>query len=253
MLTGGRFWERLIIENMRMTNRLVVAALAAAVTWTSVEAGLDKAQTIAIGKAITGLPRAEYAAKASELVSKAQDADKLETAVAALKAAMAKAPATAPVIVAAIAQIAPETAPAIAAAATKFSPTQADMIAKAAAMAAPKQAAKIVMAVSQAAPDACGPVLLAVMRVVPDIVSLPSSTTRTRANQSLAGGVGLIQTLRVPLQAISIVPIPGGFVISVNESLASEIASIRDAVGIPAAPAQTEGGDEEFRASPPLP
>lgn len=213
-----------------MKNRLVVAALAAVVTMTSVEAGLSKAQTTAIGKAFSSLPRAEYAAKASELVTKAADADKQETAIAALKAAMAKAPAAAPAVVAAIAQIAPETAPAIAAAATKLSPNQADLIAKAAATAAPKQAAKIIMAVSEAAPNACGAVLLAVMKVVPESVKTGDVTPaeRARAAQALAGGVGSIQTIRAALTAIILQQTASGdFVSVVDATLAAQIAAIR--------------------------
>lgn len=177
----------LTIKNMKMKNQLVVAALSAAVAFTSVEAGLSKAQTAAIGKSFASIPKAEYAAKAAELVSQAAAVDKQDTALAAVKGAMAKAPATAPVVVGAIAQLTPEFAPAVAAAAAKLSPAQADTIAKAAAQAAPAQAEKIMLAVIESAPKSTRSIAEAVVNSVPSVVS-NSKVFRVRGGQSIADG-----------------------------------------------------------------
>lgn len=177
----------LTIKNMKMKNQLVVAALSAAVAFTSLEAGLSKSQTAAIGKSFASIPKAEYAAKAAELVSQAAAVDKQDTALAAVKGAMAKAPATAPVVVGAIAQLAPEFAPAVAAAAAKLSPAQADTIAKAAAQAAPAQAEKIMLAVIESTPKSTRAISEAVVNSVPSMVS-NSKIFRVRGGQSIADG-----------------------------------------------------------------
>lgn len=180
-------------KTMKMKNRLVVAAVAGLMALSSAQAGLSKSQIATINKQFTSLSRAEFAAKATELVSAAKAAEKVDTAVAAVKASIAKSPATAPVVVGAVAQVYPECAPAVASAAAKLAPNQADAIAKAAAQAAPAQAEKVMLAVVQAAPKSIKVVAEAVINSVPSVVK-NSSVIRSRNQQSNADGPPVIIT-----------------------------------------------------------
>lgn len=110
---------------------------------------------------------AELPAKASALISQADAKNREQTTIAVVKAAIALDPASAPAIVAAIAQSTPEMASIAAATAVGLVPNQAEVIARAAALAAPDKAGQIVQAVCSVLPAEYKSVAEAVAEAVP--------------------------------------------------------------------------------------
>jgi hypothetical protein len=134
-------------------------------------------------KVLAAIPAAELPAKAADLVSQAKPAQRSETTVNVVKAALGINPAAAPAIIGAIARAVPEMSSIAAGTAAGEQPRQAAAIAKAAAAAAPMQAGaiaeavcrvvpreyrSIAVAVSQAAPDANKEIVNAVAAALPD-------------------------------------------------------------------------------------
>ena len=181
---------------MKIKTRLVLAA-ALAGFMASASAGVDKQ---AVKDAFAKAPGAEVPYIASKLVLKAKKADKLETAMEVLRAAVAKKPATCVAVVSFISSLVPEAAPEIAAEAVKLAPQFAKGIAHAAAKAAPAKAGEITVALVKVSKKTKHQSIYnTVVAAVPTLL--------TSINQAvLAGGAndskGTITTVNAPIAAL---------------------------------------------------
>jgi len=181
---------------MKIKTRLVFAAALAGVM-ASVSAEVDKQ---AVKAAFANAPGAEIPYIASKLVLKSNKADKAETAMEVLRAAVAKKPATCVAVVSFISSLVPEAAPELAAEAVKLAPRYAKGIAHAAAKAAPAKAGKITVAlVKVSAKTKHQSIYNTVVAAVPTLL--------TSINQAvLAGGAndskGTITTVSAPIAAL---------------------------------------------------
>ncbi len=182
---------------MKIKIRLVfAAALAGAVASASAE--VDKQ---AVKDAFAKAPGAEVPYIASKLVLKAKKADKAETAMEVLRAAVAKKPATCVAVVSFISSLVPESAPELAAEAVKLAPQYAKGIARAAAKAAPAKAGEITVALVKVSKKTRHQSIYnTVVAAVPTLL--------TSINQAvLAGGAndskGTITTVNAPIAALN--------------------------------------------------
>ena len=186
---------------MKKRTRLVVAAALAVTfggTLATASASVDKQ---AIKDAFAKAPGAEVPYIASKLVLKAKKADKAETAMEVLRAAVAKKPATCVAVVSFICSLVPEAAPELAAEAVKLAPQFAKGIAQAAAKAAPAKAGEITVALVKATKKTKHQSIYnSVVAAVPTLL--------TTINQAvLAGGAndskGTITTVNAPIAALN--------------------------------------------------
>jgi hypothetical protein len=140
---------------MKRNKLTTMAALCVALaTFTVISASaLTSIQVQEIKQAVLAVPVPEMPAKAAELVSKADKKDRQAVAVTAVRAAVLKHRAAAPLVISAISEAAPELAPAVAVAASEVVNDQAPQIARAAAISAPTQAPEVIAAVSKAVPS----------------------------------------------------------------------------------------------------
>ncbi len=181
---------------MKIKTRLVFAAALAGVI-ASASAEVDKQS---VKDAFAKAPGAEIPYIASKLVLKAKKADKAETAMEVLRAAVAKKPATCVAVVSFISSLVPEAAPELAAEAVKLAPQYARGIAHAAAKAAPAKAGEITVAlVKHSKKNKHQSIYNAVVAAVPTLL--------TSINQAvLAGGAndskGTITTVNAPIAAL---------------------------------------------------
>ena len=181
---------------MKIKTRLVFAA-ALAGFMASASAGVDKQ---AVKDAFSKAPGAEVPYIASKLVLKAKKADKAETAMEVLRAAVAKKPATCVSVVSFISSLVPEAAPEFAAEAVKLAPQYAKGIAHAAAKAAPAKAGEITVALVKVSKKTKHQSIYnTVVAAVPTLL--------TSINQAvLAGGAndskGTITTVNAPIAAL---------------------------------------------------
>jgi hypothetical protein len=166
-----------LMKRNKLTTTAALCVAIATFTVTSASA-LTSIQVQEIKQAVLGVPVPEMPAKAAELVSKAEKKDKQAVAVTAVRAAMQKHRAAAPLVISAISKAAPEIAPAVAVAASELSNDQAPLLARAAAVSAPGQAAEVIAAVSQAVP-AQAPSIAATVNAV---------RTRPSASQGTSSG-----------------------------------------------------------------
>ena len=175
------------LTNMKNNKRTVLAVVLVALTCRAVSPvqALTEKETAGIIQAIKNAPLAELAVKAAELVTKAAKKEKESTALAAVRAAIAKNPASAVSVVSSVVKAAPATAPAVAAAAATLAPDQVEAIAVAAALAAPELAEKIVVAVAEVNPKAEERIAKAVMQAVPQAQAKirQRASGHTEANQ----------------------------------------------------------------------
>ena len=181
---------------MKIKTRLVFSA-ALAGFMASASAGVDKQ---AVKDAFSKAPGAEVPYIASKLVLKAKKADKAETAMEVLRAAVAKKPATCVAVVSFISSLVPEAAPELAAEAVKLTPQFAKGIAHAAAKAAPAKAGEITVALVKVSKKTKHQSIYnTVVAAVPTLL--------TSINQAvLAGGAndskGTITTVNAPIAAL---------------------------------------------------
>jgi len=181
---------------MKIKTRLVLAAALAGVI-ASASAEVDKQS---VKDAFAKAPGAEIPYIASKLVLKAKKADKAETAMEVLRAAVAKKPATCVAVVSFISSLVPEAAPELAAEAVKLAPQYAKGIAHAAAKAAPAKAGEITVAlVKLSKKNKHQSIYNTVVAAVPTLL--------TSINQAvLAGGAndskGTITTVNAPIAAL---------------------------------------------------
>jgi len=181
---------------MKIKTRLVFSA-ALAGFMASASAGVDKQ---AVKDAFSKAPGAEVPYIASKLVLKAKKADKAETAMEVLRAAVAKKPATCVAVVSFISSLVPEAAPELAAEAVKLTPQFAKGIAHAAAKAAPAKAGEITVALVKISKKTKHQSIYnTVVAAVPTLL--------TSINQAvLAGGAndskGTITTVNAPIAAL---------------------------------------------------
>ena len=181
---------------MKIKTRLVLAAAMAGVI-ASASAEVDKQS---VKDAFAKAPSAEIPYIASKLVLKAKKADKAETAMEVLRAAVAKKPATCVAVVSFISSLVPEAAPELAAEAVKLAPQYAKGIAHAAAKAAPAKAGEITVAlVKISKKNKHQSIYNTVVAAVPTLL--------TSINQAvLAGGAndskGTITTVNAPIAAL---------------------------------------------------
>ena len=154
---------------MKNNYRIVLAALLATLMCSAVSPvqALTEKETAGITKSIKDAPAAELAVKAAEIVTKATKKEKQATAIAVVRAAIAKNPASAVSVVSSVVKAAPATAPAVAAAAGRLAPDQIESIAVAAALASPELADKVVAALIDVDPKAQERIAKAVMLAVP--------------------------------------------------------------------------------------
>ena len=182
---------------MKIKTRLVFAAALAGVM-ASASAEVDKQ---AVKDAFAKAPGAEVPYIASKLVLKAKKADKAETAMEVLRAAVAKKPATCVAVVSFISSLVPEAAPELAAEAVKLLPQYAKGIARAAAKAAPAKAGEITVALVKVSKKTKHQSIYnTVVAAVPTLL--------TSINQAvLAGGAndskGTITTVPAPIAALN--------------------------------------------------
>ena len=181
---------------MKIKTRLVFAVAFAGVI-SSASAEVDKQ---AVKDAIAKAPGAEVPYIASKLVLKAKKADKVETAMEVLRAAVAKKPATCVAVVSFISSLVPEAAPELAAEAVKLAPQYAKGIAHSAAKAAPAKAGEITVALVKVSKKTKHQSIYnTVVAAVPTLL--------TSINQAvLAGGAndskGTITTVNAPIAAL---------------------------------------------------
>ena len=182
---------------MKTKTRLVFA-VAFAAAMSSASAEVDKQ---AVKDAFAKAPGAEVPYIASKLVLKAKKADKAETAMEVLRAAVAKKPATCVAVVSFISSLVPESAPELAAEAVKLAPQYAKGIARAAAKAAPAKAGEITVALVKVSKKTKHQSIYnTVVATVPTLL--------TSINQAvLAGGAndskGTITTVNAPIAALN--------------------------------------------------
>ena len=182
---------------MKTKTRLVFA-VAFAAAMSSASAEVDKQ---AVKDAFAKAPGAEVPYIASKLVLKAKKADKAETAMEVLRAAVAKKPATCVAVVSFISSLVPESAPELAAEAVKLAPQYAKGIARAAAKAAPAKAGEITVALVKVSKKTKHQSIYnTVVAAVPTLL--------TSINQAvLAGGAndskGTITTVNAPIAALN--------------------------------------------------
>ena len=181
---------------MKIKTRLVLAAAFAGVI-SSTSAEVDKQ---AVKDAFAKAPGAEVPYIASKLVLKAKKADKAETAMEVMRAAVAKKPATCVAVVSFISSLVPEVAPELAAEAVKLAPQYAKGIAHAAAKSAPAKAGEITVAIVKVSKKTKHQSIYnTVVAAVPTLL--------TSINQAvLAGGAndskGTITTVNAPIAAL---------------------------------------------------
>ena len=181
---------------MKIKTRLVLAAAFAGVI-ASASAEVDKQS---VKDAFAKAPGAEIPYIASKLVLKAKKADKAETAMEVLRAAVAKKPATCVAVVSFISSLVPEAAPELAAEAVKLAPQYAMGIAHVAAKAAPAKAGEITVALVKVSKKTKHQSIYnTVVAAVPTLL--------TSINQMvLAGGAndskGTITTVNAPIAAL---------------------------------------------------
>ena len=181
---------------MKIKTRLVLAAVLAGVI-ASASAEVDKQS---VKDAFAKAPGAEIPYIASKLVLKAKKADKAETAMEVLRAAVAKKPATCVAVVSFISSLVPEAAPELAAEAVKLAPQYAMGIAHVAAKAAPAKAGEITVALVKVSKKTKHQSIYnTVVAAVPTLL--------TSINQMvLAGGAndskGTITTVNAPIAAL---------------------------------------------------
>lgn len=144
---------------------MTIAAGIALATAVNVRAAETTTPVLGTLSSVTAM---ELPAKAAELVAQADAKNIRQTTIDVVKAAVGLNPASAAVIVGAIAQASPEMAATAAVTAISLLPKQAAVIARAAAAAAPKQAGKIVEAICRLMPSAYQDVAKAVAEVAPD-------------------------------------------------------------------------------------
>ncbi len=148
--------------------QLFVVALVAVLSTLSFSAkALTESEAKAVRASVADVRLPELGARAASIVTQANATDREAVAVTAVKAIVAKHPATAPVVVGSISKAAPETSPAVAAAAAVLSPEQVTAIVKAAVAAAPKQADKIAAAVAKVQPKSALKIANTAMNVAP--------------------------------------------------------------------------------------
>ena len=182
---------------MKTKTRLVFA-VAFAAAMSSASAEVDKQ---AVKDAFAKAPGAEVPYIASKLVLKAKKADKAETAMEVLRAAVAKKPGTCVAVVSFISSLVPESAPELAAEAVKLAPQYAKGIARAAAKAAPAKAGEITVALVKVSKKTKHQSIYnTVVATVPTLL--------TSINQAvLAGGAndskGTITTVNAPIAALN--------------------------------------------------
>ena len=181
---------------MKIKTRLVFAAVLAG-SLASASAEVDKQS---VKDAFAKAPGAEVPYIASKLVLKAKKADKVDTAMEVLRAAVAKKPATCVAVVSFICSLVPEAAPELAAEAVKLTPQYAKGIARAAAKAAPAKAGEITVALVKVSKKTKHQSIYnTVVAAVPTLL--------TSINQAvLAGGAndskGTITTVNAPIAAL---------------------------------------------------
>jgi len=173
---------------MKNNKRFVVAAVLATLMCFagSPAQALTKKETAAITKSINDAPGAELALKASEAVTKASKKEKEATAVAVVRAVIAKNPAAAITVVSSVIKAAPSTAPAVAAAAVKAAPDQIEAIASAAALAAPDKAGDIFAAIVDLNPKMRERLVTVMVLAVPQAQASIQKAARQRSNGSSA-------------------------------------------------------------------
>ena len=140
------------MKRNKLTTTAAFCVAIATFTVTSASA-LTSIQLQEIKQAVLSVPVPEIPAKAAELVTKADKKDKQAVAVTAVRAAVLKHRAAAPLVISAISKAAPEIASAVAVAASELVNDQAPLIARAAAVSAPSKASEVIAAVSQAVPS----------------------------------------------------------------------------------------------------
>ena len=181
---------------MKIKTRLVFAVALAGVM-SSASAEVNKQS---VKDAFAKAPGAEVPYIASKLVLKAKKADKAETAMEVLRAAVAKKPATCVAVVSFISSLVPEVAPELAAEAVKLAPQYAKGIAHAAAKSAPAKAGEITVALVKVSKKTKHQSIYnTVVAAVPTLL--------TSINQAvLAGGAndskGTITTVNAPIAAL---------------------------------------------------
>lgn len=194
-------------------NHATLAALLAALSFFAAPSAsaVSESQVVVIKKAVTESPAAEVAARAADLVIRADKADREEVGLLAVREAASKRPATIIAVVGAMAKVAPDLSPVFAAEASKLVAERSSEIAKAAAAGAPGHALQIASAVAKVAPKNASKVTRAVVTVAPEqsikiveavVASVPSAKveiqndstitriTRRMSNERMAGGNG---------------------------------------------------------------
>lgn len=135
---------------MKKKQLVTTAALLVAFTLAAPSAfAITATQAKAVKKAVTSVPVAEMPAKAAELVSQASKEDREAVALTAVRAAIYKSRASAPLVVSAVAKVAPEFAASVSMAAAEMEAGQAGYIAQAASQAAPEAKSEIQASVSR--------------------------------------------------------------------------------------------------------
>lgn len=135
---------------MKKKQLVTTAALLVAFTLAAPSAfAITATQAKAVKKAVTSVPVAEMPAKAAELVSQASKEDREAVALTAVRAAIYKSRASAPLVVSAVVKAAPEFAASVSMAAAEMEAGQAGYIAHAASQAAPEAKSEIQASVSR--------------------------------------------------------------------------------------------------------
>jgi hypothetical protein len=183
-------YSNMNMKNHKLATAILSATLALAVT--SAYAKLSDEQIASATKTLNKAATVELAPTAVQLVSKALATDKVEMAVTAIRAVVAKNPSAVVTVVAAISAAAPETSPAVAAVAAKLLADQAEAIAVAAAKSAPAFAEKIVQAVSAEVPA-----VAAKLAAVPYLYSVSENAAKVRSMASRGDSVSAMATIIV--------------------------------------------------------
>lgn len=171
-------------------------------------------EALIIRKALNAVPVPELAAKAAELVTKADKTNQLSVAFETLRTSLIRSPTVGPSVVAAIARVVPNMAPAITVAAVQMAPKQVDEITRAACLAAPAKTELIISAMARALPESNASLYPAMHMSAP--TGIPALHSRPGAAGVVGGG--FIFSFKRPISSLP-TTFTGGEFLPINSNM----------------------------------
>jgi len=184
------------MKREKLTTMAALGVAIAAFSVTSASA-LTSIQVQEIKQAVLGVPIPEMPAKAVELITNADKKDRQAVAVTAVRAAVQKHRAAAPIVISAVSKAAPDLASAVAVAASELIKEEAPMIARAAVISAPTHSSEVIAAVTQAVPSQAS----SIASVATPVVTRPAASSGTSSGGTVTTSGKTISGSNFPLNA----------------------------------------------------